>query len=182
MGQPKQLLEFNNTTLINHVVSSAQGVLGALPLVVSGAADEQVRATLKETEVIVCCNQNWQAGMSTSIKCGLKELLNIEPELQACIVAVCDQPYVSTDLFSALIMAYENAAGEIIASTYSGTSGTPALFGKRFFEDLLALTGQEGAKKIIRKFETNVSFLPFHNGAVDIDTREDYVKLIATQQ
>ncbi len=179
LGQPKQLLKYNNTTLINHVVTACQGVPNAITVVVTGAVHEEVKAAITATDIKVRYNPDWQQGMSTSIKCGLQELLNAEPDIKACILAVCDQPYISTSMFNALISAYENSNGEIIASSYSGTAGTPALFGNRFFTDLFALAGQEGAKKIIGKNETNVSFLPFHNGAIDIDTIADYVTLIA---
>lgn len=178
LGQPKQLLRYNDTSLINHVVAAAQGVPDAFTIVVTGAVHDEVKTAITATGIKVSYNQDWQDGMSTSIKTGLEGLLSAEPNVEACILAVCDQPYVSTSLFNDLISAYENSACEIIASSYGGTAGTPALFASRFFKDLLSLTGQEGAKKIIRKYETNVSFLPFHNGAIDIDTVADYVKLI----
>jgi molybdenum cofactor cytidylyltransferase len=91
---------------------------------------------------------------------------------------VCDQPFASASLLNDLIAAHEETLKGIIASGYNNTLGTPVLFNKKYFDDLLKLQGAEGAKKIIMKYADDVATVPFPMGAVDIDTIEDYDSLL----
>lgn len=182
LGQPKQLLMLNGSTFIEHVVHQAAGVPEAIPLVVSGAADPEIQVALAGFGTRIFFNTNWAQGMSRSIKTGIKALLGMEPAVEACMLVVCDQPHVSTSLFKEMISSYEQAGTGILACSYGDTAGSPAIFGRQYFDELMCLEGQEGAKKIIKKYQTNVSYLPFPKGIVDIDTAEDYVTFISGQQ
>jgi molybdenum cofactor cytidylyltransferase len=179
LGSPKQLLAFEGTTLIEHVVRQACNVPDAITLVVTGAVHKEIETALAAVPVSLIYNSDWEEGMSTSLRVGLKALLKDAPELEVCILMVCDQPYVSTALLEEMIDHYKNTNKEIVACTYAETAGTPALFGASFFKDLLSLAGQAGAKKIIAENQTNVFYLPFPNGQVDIDTAQDYVTFIS---
>jgi molybdenum cofactor cytidylyltransferase len=182
LGRPKQLLELNGSTFIAHIVQQASDVAEATTMVVSGAADQEIRTALAAFDVQVCFNPDWAQGMSTSIRSGVRALLHAEPAIEACMLVVCDQPYVSTGLFWEMVSRYESAATGILACSYGGTVGSPAIFGKQFFDELMNLEGQEGAKKIIKKYQTNVLTFPFPKGLVDIDTAEDYVTFMSGQQ
>lgn len=179
LGRPKQLLPYLDGSLIQYVTLQAQAFSAGATVVVTGANDKMVREALEETGVQVCFNPDWAQGMASSIKAGIAALLFISPDIDACILSVCDQPYLSKEVFEQLIEIYQTKACEIVASSYGNTLGTPVLFNKRFFNDLQELEGQEGAKKILVKYETNVCLLPFPKGEIDIDTMEDYVKLIS---
>jgi len=65
-----------------------------------------------------------------------------------------------------------------VASAYSGTLGTPALFDSAWFPDLLQLSSG-GAKTLIERHSTHVTSIPFAKGGIDIDTRADYTRLHA---
>ena len=182
LGSPKQLLEVNGTTFIAHVVQQASGIPNAAIVVVSGAADQQIWTALSSSNVQICFNPEWAEGMSGSIRTGLEALLHVDPEMTACMLLVCDQPHVSTGLLQQMVSLYEANEAGILACTYGNTVGTPAIFGSPFFKELKSLKGPEGAKKIITKYETNVVYLPFPKGIVDIDTAEEYVTFISGQQ
>ena len=115
--------------------------------------------------------------MASSIVKGLNELLRLNPNVEECILAVCDQPFVTSLVFENLIKEYHKTGKEITASAYSETLGTPVLFHKKYFDELLDLKGQEGAKKLIKKYQNDVVSIPFEKGSIDIDTEEDYNKL-----
>jgi molybdenum cofactor cytidylyltransferase len=66
-----------------------------------------------------------------------------------------------------------------VSSTYAETLGTPVLFHKKYFNALLELKGQEGAKKIINAFLNDTVSVSFEKGDIDIDTEEDYNELIS---
>jgi molybdenum cofactor cytidylyltransferase len=182
LGSPKQLLRVHGITFIAHVVKQASALPNAITLVVSGAADQEIRTALQSAEVPIFFNPQWETGMAHSIKTGLEALLLTEPGIEACMLLVCDQPHLSTSLLKEMVNLYETSRAGILACSYGNTAGSPAIFERQYFEELMRLKGQEGAKKIIQKYQTNAVYLPFPNGVVDIDTAEEYVTFISRQQ
>ena len=178
LGEPKQLLRYKNKTLLENTIAAASALPNSVIIVVTGANHELIQKELYTKSVIICYNPDWENGMSTSINAGLKKLLTLHPDIQKCIFTVCDQPYLSGAVFEDLLKEYFKTKKGIIASSYSQTLGTPVLFDKKYFDALLELKGQEGAKKIITQFAEDTTSVLFENGAVDIDTVEDYNNLI----
>ena len=66
-----------------------------------------------------------------------------------------------------------------MASTYGGSFGVPALFGRTLFAELAQLEGAAGAKQVIKRHASEAQFLPFPCGEVDVDTPDDFSRLIA---
>ncbi|WP_394776101.1 NTP transferase domain-containing protein [Flavobacterium sp.] len=179
LGQPKQLLSYKNTSLLKNTISQASLVQNAVIVVVTGANQELVEKEITTSKTTTIFNPGWESGMSSSISKGLTELLRLYPKIEKCIFAVCDQPFVTTTIFEDLISEHNKTNNGIVASTYSDTLGTPVLFHKKYFNELLELKGQEGAKKIINKFRDDTVSISFEKGNIDIDTEEDYLKLIS---
>ena len=93
--------------------------------------------------------------------------------IQGCILAVCDQPYLKSAIFEQLIAQHTITGKGIIASAYADTLGTPVYFDKKFFDSLMLLSGNEGAKKIIAENTDDVSQVYFEKGDIDIDSPAD---------
>jgi molybdenum cofactor cytidylyltransferase len=97
--------------------------------------------------------------------------------VQAAIILVCDQPFVTTKLLESLVAKYQETGKPIVASWYQNSMGTPALFDTTIFALLLALKGDTGAKKIMTQNPDWVSTVDFPLGEIDIDTMEDYGRI-----
>ena len=179
LGHAKQLLPFRSKTLLRHVVDEASLIDSAQTIVVLGAGKEDLEQELHGTAVVRCYNEDWSSGMAGSIHVGINKLLDMLPDVSCCIIAVCDQPYISTAIFNALLEAFETSPCNIIASSYADTAGTPALFSRNHFADLLQLQGQEGAKKLLSRYSQELHLIQFDQGAVEIDTDEDYRRLLS---
>lgn len=177
LGQLKQLLQFKGKSLLFHVVSQALEVTPAV-VVVTGSKNDEIEKEIHDLKVPAAENSNWQDGMGSSINGGLKKLLDNFPTIENVIISVCDQPFIETSVFSELISKQKDSQKNIVASAYSNTLGTPVLFTKKYFPDLIALSGNEGAKKLLIKFQEDVAQINFEKGAIDIDTIEDYEQLI----
>jgi len=178
LGKPKQLLEYNGYTLLRNTIIQAKLVPDSFVVVITGAYKDLMDKELAYTAAKVVHNPHWEEGMAQSITLGLYTLRASNPKIEACIFTVCDQPYVTTQIFKALLDAHITSGKGIVASAYAETLGTPVLFGSNYFNDLLSLKGHEGAKKIVAKFSDDTASIPFEKGAVDIDTIEDYNNLI----
>lgn len=179
LGQPKQLLGYKDSTLLKNTIAEASLVPNAKIIVVTGANNQLIEDELDPSKIKISFNPDWESGMSSSIVNGLQKLLTLYPDYENCIFAVCDQPYVSSLIFENLIQEYVRTGKGIVASAYSETLGTPVLFHKKYFDALLELKGQEGAKKIISKFSDDVVSVLFEKGNIDIDTEDDYNKLMS---
>jgi len=171
MGNPKQLLPYNAKTLVQHALHEAQHALQQPVVLVTGAHKDLVE---QNNAVLIAHNAEWKEGIASSIRTGLSAALKQKPDLDAVIFIVCDQPHISAALLKELIDAHSASGKEIVASSYADTVGIPALFGKSFFDALLKLKGDEGAKKIILQNPGSVAVVDFPQGGIDIDTPADY--------
>ena len=178
LGRPKQLLSFQDNGLLKRMVIEAMAVPNTVTLVVTGYKTELMEEEIADTGVNIVFNPDWQEGMSSSIRRGVETFKEMLPNLDSCILSVCDQPHVTRDVFKALIKKHLHSGEELIASSYADTLGTPALFRRNYFKDLMLLNGREGAKKIFLQYPQEVCKVPFEKGAVDIDTEEDYINLM----
>jgi molybdenum cofactor cytidylyltransferase len=113
--------------------------------------------------------------MSASIRAGIEAIATAE--LEAVVLALCDQPFVSSQVINRVVRAYQSAGKPIVASEYGGTLGVPALFDRTFFPELTTMQGATGAKRTIEKYLHEVSAVSFPEGAIDIDTPSDYDRL-----
>ena len=172
-GSPKQLAQNNGMSLIHHSVSEAIKVHSDV-IVVLGANIDIVKKEIENFPVQIVYNKDWEEGMSSSIRSGITALLNRNPSAEAAIILVIDQPFLSSTIIADLIEKYEATKKPVVACAYKDVIGTPALFDKTFFNALLELKGQSGAKKIISQNKNAVVTIPFHLGYIDIDTKEDY--------
>ena len=177
MGSPKQLLPYKGKTLLQHVVDTAKAAEAELVVTVLGANEEVMLENLSSEIEPFVVNSNWREGMASSIQTGLKKVLELLPGLEAVAFLVGDQPFLSSTVINELFALMENTGSPIVACNYEGAVGVPAVFSKTVFPALMELKGEEGAKKLIRAAGARVALLDFPQGAVDVDTKEDYARL-----
>lgn len=140
-------------------------------VVVVGAYHERIRTELADLPVQIQDNPDWGDGLASSLRTGLCALPL--PQMRAVLVLLTDQPHVTVDLLRQLITTREETGRGIVASFYANQAGVPALFDRRYVAELIALTGDTGAKRLIRQYPDDCAGVPFPLGAVDLDTRQD---------
>jgi molybdenum cofactor cytidylyltransferase len=175
LGKPKQNLIYKGKTLLQSAVNIANDSKCIPVLVVLGANADEIQPTIEKLPVTILHNKIWQEGIASSIRLGIAELEKIEPKVDSAILMLCDQPFVDAELINKLIQSKSEKG--IVASAYNDTIGVPVLFDACYFEELLQLKGDEGAKKLLLKHPDDVVMIPFPLGSVDIDTIEDYEKI-----
>jgi len=181
MGRSKQLLEIEGEALLCRCAKIALTVNPNNVVVILGANEKPHREVLEKLPVKLVSNYYWKTGMGSSIKTGLNYLLQSGAELDAVILMVCDQPALTSAHLLRLIQKYAEKQRSIIASAYDNSSGVPALFGRSFFSNLLLLSDDQGAKKIIQQFPRQVETVEFPKGSIDLDTEEDYQNYLNTK-
>lgn len=177
LGIPKQLLQFEGKSLLNRTIETC--LLTAMPvMVVLGAYQKEIKKSSLSRKANFVVNPNWKKGMSSSISLGLKNMLKTWPDTQQVIFTVADQVHLSTEIIKELIKTQELTKKNIVTCSYSKTTGTPTLFNQKYFEQLISLEGNSGAKEIVKKNTDDVATISFERGEIDIDTIDDYNKLI----
>ncbi len=179
MGMPKQLLQFGGQTLLRRVASAALEA-GCRPVVVvTGANAAACRGSLCGLDVQEAENQQWQSGMSSSVRVGIETVVAVDPKTAAVVLMLCDQPFITRDIIAALVAAYRETGRSIVASRYGKSYGASALFGRAHFAELTALEGATGTKQVIQKHLPKVHLLLFPGAEIDVDTRDDFARLQA---
>jgi molybdenum cofactor cytidylyltransferase len=172
LGTAKQNLIYKDETLLQRAIKAAQGT-GCYPIiVVLGANIEVIIPTVESLPVTIIYNDDWQQGMSSSIRLGISELQRSPAKISSVILMLCDQPFVNTDLLNQLILSATK--NSIVVCAYNNGIGPPVFFDGYYFPELLLLQGNDGAKEVILKHEDHITTIPFPFGNIDIDTMDDF--------
>ncbi|MBA3561048.1 MAG: nucleotidyltransferase family protein [Gemmatimonadaceae bacterium] len=172
LGQPKQLLLYEGQTLLRRMALTAAESQCGRVIVILGKDADACAVELRDLPVRIAQNQEWAEGMVSSLRAGLAVLSEVEPEAEAVLIMVCDQPRVDGNLLRALVRQCQGNTS-IVASGYSDALGVPAVFARRHFPELMELRGDHGAKILLAQHADLVAAVPFPEGAIDIDAPED---------
>jgi len=181
MGSPKQLLTYHDATLLEHAVNTALSTQLQPVVVVLGANFEALLPVLAGKNVAIVKNNGWEEGMASSLRLGLQHLQQLAPRHDGIIFMVCDQPFVNSSLLESLMTTQHSTGKAAAASSYAGKLGTPALFHQTLWRQLQQLQGDTGARKLLMAHPDEVAAVPFEAGVTDIDTQEDYDRLMNNQ-
>lgn len=148
LGHPKQLVEIGGETLLARAYRIASAVAPAIVV---------TRRELAFGDAVI--NEHPEEGMASSIRLGVA----------ACdgdvLLMTCDQPHVTSAHLRALI----DAGAPIAATAYAGIAGVPAFFARQFREELLALRGDVGARRVIERHREVVVAIPLPEAELDVD-------------
>lgn len=175
LGQPKQLLVHEGKTLVRRITDMALALDKGPVTVVLGANRHAIADELEGLPVTLIDNPRHAEGLSSSLKMGLAGLYMTQKKLDGVLVLLTDQPHVSLGLLLNLVETFADGEKGIVASKYGeeGPLGVPALFATKYIEELLALTGDKGARWIIVKHRDDCTEIPFEEGLIDLDSPLD---------
>jgi len=146
--RPKQLVPVAGRPLAAYAVDAARAS-GLAPVVVV-VSDPRVDAALRgPSDLTFVRNDAPERGISSSLQSALRAL---EPdhEVDGVVVGLADQPLVGADAYRRVARAYDDGAALAVA-TYAGVRGNPVLIGREHWPEALALTGDEGARVLLRR-------------------------------
>ncbi len=143
---------------------------------VLGYEAEKMRRDLEglDEKLRVVINPEYHLGLSTSIKTGLQ---SISQESDAVLVALGDRPLIEGDLIDRLIEGYLKGKAKIVAPVYRGLRGHPTLFDIQYKSELMRLTGDVGAREIIKYHEKDLLEVEVDSPSIliHVNERGDYL-------
>jgi len=153
-------------------LTALRNLKAALPSIVAVVRPEHIelRQLLEgeDVRVIVCADA--QLGMGHSLAAGVAA----QPAADGWVIALADMPRIRPDTITAVARALEQGA-EIVVPVLAGRRGHPVGFSCRFRDQLLALSGDTGAREIVAANRPLLRELKVDDPGViqDIDTLAD---------
>jgi molybdenum cofactor cytidylyltransferase len=180
LGQPKQLLPFRGTTLLDWIVGQARRApaLDEIVVVLGRAADE-IRQRVDFGDAKVIDNPVFGEGCASSYRAGIGA---IDAKSDAIMILLGDQPGITVEIIDRVAEVFRQDRPQIVLASYRGRKGHPMLFAKPLFDKLVGLHGDKAAWKLVdanpelvATAELDMSF------PEDINTREDFERLSSSQ-
>jgi molybdenum cofactor cytidylyltransferase len=177
-GQPKQLLDYHGQPFVRVIAENALKA-GLTPvIVVCGAYGPEVSQVLDGLPVFITHNPDWQTGQSSSLKVGIRQL---PAKNGGAIFLLADQPQVSVELLRALVERHSQDLPAVLAPYVFDQRANPILFDRITFKDLSELTGDTGGRAIFSKFSPRYLNWYDRRLLLDVDTPEDYARLLESE-
>lgn len=166
-GAPKLLQEIDGRSLLARAVHTALDCAPGPTCVVLGSDAALLRPHCAGAQIVE--NRNWQEGLATSIGIGIRALPDPVGDV---LILLADQVAIEARHLQKLWAAHAGHDG-ITSAFYSGSPGVPAVFSRYWFTALCALTGDQGAKRLMLAHPDALQLVDMSEAAIDIDTPAD---------
>lgn len=173
-GSTKQVALVRDRPMVAHAVTNAEALCGPRTLLVTGNAWAAVVNAADLLQGFYVVNSRFTTGLSSSIAAGIR---CVRGQADAVLLLLADQPLVTPAHLEKLMAAWQQSPNSIVASAYASTLGPPVIFPARFFEDLMATSGDKGARAVLDAHRDAVIELVFEDAAIDIDTPADLARI-----
>lgn len=177
MNQAKMLLPFGKSSILESIIDQVKEIHADQICIVTGFYHHQIVEKILDDQIRLVYNEDWEEGISGSIKKGLAYLLNQNSRIDSVLILVADQPFITSSLLHDIIELQTKTNKGIVAASYAGVAGTPVLFQRHYISNLEKLVGDKGARSILHQYQDDLVTIDFPLGEIDIDTEADYLKL-----
>jgi len=173
MGEFKQLLPFRGKPFVVCCVENLLASRVAEIIVITGYRGAEVKEALADYSIKITFNSDYQLGMGSSVKCGIRAT---RKDATAFLLALADQPQISTQMINRVIAAYEEAMPLIAIPRYREKNGHPIIFSSLLREEALAMGVETGLKPVIHAHRAQTLFVEVEDDLIltDFDTPEDF--------
>ncbi len=173
MGVQKLLLPFGGKTVIAHIVEQLTASSVDEVHVVVGCHGKQVSEGLSGRPVSIVNNSSYKSGMLSSVRCGLRA---VSQQCRAVLVALGDQPSVTTKLIDQMLQKYDSTEKQILVPLYNGKRGHPVIFSAAYCDEILTHYDSVGLRGLLYAHEEDIFELPVETSGVlsDMDYPQDY--------
>jgi molybdenum cofactor cytidylyltransferase len=177
MGELKQVLRLGDKSFVEHCVDNLLASRVDEVIIVTGHRGAEVRRAVSDRPVRFAHNADYESGMASSIKCGVRI---ISEASRACVLALVDQPQIGADVINLLIAKYEESRALIVIPTYEGKNGHPILLDAGLKEEILAMPLEKGLRQVVHAHREQVARVQVRTQTVleDCDVPEDYERML----
>jgi len=157
--------------MLLRAVDAALGSAADPVIVVTGHEADRVTALVGDRAVRVIHNAAFAEGIASSIRRGIAA---VPDDCDGAVILLGDMPAITSDHVDRLIAAFRPQAGHGIILPVVGTRrGNPVLWARRYFKDLMALSGDVGGRRLFERFADAVCTVDMDDDPAalhDVDT------------
>lgn len=172
MKSIKQLAKIDDKTLLEITLEKAKKIAPNNTFCVLGANANKIKSHVNFNDIQIIINSNFEEGLSSSIIRGIQFLQKENLKFKSVIILLADQPRIHLSYLNEMIVLFKENSTKIIASKYNKTYGVPALIPSLYFDDLLNIKGDKGAKVFLNKNSNSILSPKKNTNLFDIDTVE----------
>ena len=175
MGEPKMLLPWGKSTVLQTVISTLQSAGVDDILVVTGGAHQQVDMLIGKS-VQTVYNENYAEGeMLSSLQAGL---VVKKDEASAALICLGDQPQVQIRSVQHILQTYKESQAPIIVPSYQLHRGHPWMVARKLWDDILKMRAPKTLRDFLNRHQKDILYLELDTPTIlqDLDTKEDYLK------
>jgi molybdenum cofactor cytidylyltransferase len=178
MGTLKQLLPVAGVTLVERALTAAlESRLDRLVLVLGHRAPEietALSGMARNPKLTIVHNRRYREGISSSLVAGVEEIAHSHDH---GMILLADMPFIDHLVINLLIEGYLKAQLPIGAIKVGKHAAHPVVFRRDLFFELKTLTGDVGARSLLKRYNDRVCLIASGAGydARDIDNRADYL-------
>ena len=158
--------------MISRVVDNVLASRARPVIVVTGHERERVEEALAGRPVLFAHAEEYAEGLSASLKAGLRA---VPPDAEGILVCLGDMPLVTAPTLDRLIGAFDPEEGRaVVQPTFRGKQGNPMLWSREFLDEMLAISGDIGARHLAAKHADRLVEVEMSDDAVlrDFDTTD----------
>jgi len=174
MGQPKMLLPWGESTVIEQVVTTFLKAGVEDLIVVTGGAREQVESVIGPYPVRKVYNHDHAAGeMLSSIQCALRV---IRADSEATLIGLGDQPQIQVGSVRLICEEYQGNMSPLIVPSFQMRRGHPWLVARPLWNEILGLRPPESTRDFLGRHANEIRYVNVDTPSIlaDLDTPEDY--------
>lgn len=154
-----------------------QAFSGFKSYVVTGS--EEIAEKAKGMGIQPVCNKEPEKGIALSLHLGLECAMKQNPNLKGVIFSVCDQPGLSIATMQKILNTASWHRESIVCAGKGEKTGNPVLWSRKYFEELLTLTGDKGGSRLMSKYRDKIRIIQTEQEELrDVDYREDLKDVI----
>lgn len=176
MGQPKMLLRWGNTTVLEHVISVFMQPGVEDIVVITGGVRERIENAIGNYPVQCVYNNEYASGeMLSSIQMGLRAL---QSQVEAALIGLGDQPQVQEGSVRKVCEAFQKTKSNIVVPSYQMRRGHPWLVTRGYWSELLELKSPQSPRDFLNAHQNEIHYVNTDDPHIlaDLDTPEDYQK------
>jgi molybdenum cofactor cytidylyltransferase len=163
----KMIAEIGGKPLVRIAAEQALASKASPVIVVTGHERDKVEAALKGLDVRFANNPDYAEGLGTSLRTGIAA---VPPEADGAVILLGDMPQIDAKLIDRLVAAFDPEKGAlVVVPTIEGRRGNPVIWARRFFPELMAVSGDVGARHIIANVAEAVAEVPVSDPAITVD-------------
>ncbi len=179
-GGPKQLQKLKDRYLLDWVLDAALSSQLEGLILVLGHHFEAIRkalaSSLQHPRLWMVFNPKFANGQSESLRTGLAQ---VKHDFPSVMFLLGDQPLMNGKVIDLLLESFWASPQDICVPVCRGQRRNPAIFSLTFFERLMAIEGDRGARELIRAHPASVLTVEIDDPACffDVDTEKDLADL-----